>query len=193
MAGDLRICGGSARGRRIFSAPGRAVRPTSSRVREAIFSILGAHVADARVLDLFAGVGALGLEALSRGAASVDFVEEHPRHAAAIRQSLETLGFAQQARVLRMDVRRFLPRAPDAPAGGYDVVFVDPPYGDGLLPAVLPLLRTADIIAPGGVAVVEHGGALEDSVLSGWDPGRTYRYGKTGISLLYPAGPDQGE
>lgn len=193
VSGDLRISGGTARGRRIASAPGRAVRPTSSRVREAVFSILGERVSDAHVLDLFAGVGTLGLEALSRGAESVAFVEEHPRHAAAIHQSLESLGFAARASVVRMDVRRFLERRPSAPPGGYGVVFVDPPYDAGLLPVLLPLLAAADIIAPGGVAVVEHGGALEESLLAGWEPGRTYRYGKTSITLLYPVRRGHGD
>ncbi|MDH5526017.1 MAG: 16S rRNA (guanine(966)-N(2))-methyltransferase RsmD [Nitrospirota bacterium] len=194
MAGDLRIIGGSARGRRLASAPGQEVRPTSSRVREAIFSILMDRVPGAQVLDLFAGVGTLGLEALSRGAAAVLFLEQNPRHAAAINSSLETLGFDDRGRVMRMDVVRFLARGRAArPAGGFDVVFVDPPYAAGQLETTLPLLATADIIAPGGVAVVEHGAELAAKTTAGWEKGRTYRYGKTSVTLLFPDSPDQGD
>ena len=185
MAGDIRIIAGSARGRRLTSTPGQAVRPTSSRVREATFSILGAKVRGASVLDLFAGIGALGLEALSRGAEQVDFVEKAPRHAACIRTNLETLGFTAQGRVWVHDVAQTLARGQFTGAP-YDLVFLDPPYAPGAVARLLPPLLGADIIAPSGVVVAEHP-QRDVPEAPGWETGRTYRYGKTSVTLLYPA------
>jgi 16S rRNA (guanine966-N2)-methyltransferase len=118
----VRVVAGELRGRRLESPPGRATRPTSDRAREALFSILG-PVAGARVLDLYAGSGALAIEALSRGAAHADLVERDPRAAAAIRRNLDALGIAVAA-VHRRDVLAFL----RAGGGPYDLVFADPPY-----------------------------------------------------------------
>ena len=137
----LRIVAGEWGGRRIESPPGRGTRPTADRVREALFSILGERVAGARVLDLFAGSGALGLEALSRGGSSATFVERDERVAALLRRNIAGLG--AEGRVERADAVAFLA----ASAGEtYDIVFLDPPYssasrlGERLsqrLPAVL--------------------------------------------------------
>ena len=138
-----RIIAGRYGGRRIGAPPGTATRPTSDRVREALFSILGARVVDARVLDVFAGSGALGLEALSRGAASATFVETAPAALRALRANLEALG--ADAEVVRADALKWL-RAASAGTRQYDLVFLDPPYRQaealgaglsGLLPAVL--------------------------------------------------------
>ncbi len=143
---------GSYGGRRLAAPPGAATRPTSDRVREALFSILGARVRDARVLDLFAGSGALGIEALSRGAAGADFVDAAPGAVRAVRANLEQL--AIEARVHRADALQWL-RTASATGAQYDLVFLDPPYrlaerlGRGLaqsLPAVL---------APRAVVVTE--------------------------------------
>jgi 16S rRNA (guanine(966)-N(2))-methyltransferase RsmD len=109
----------------VVAPRGDATRPTSDRVREALFSILGGGVEGARVLDLFAGSGALGIEALSRGAAAAVFVDSSARAVAAIRSNLETLGI--EADVRRMDARAAL-RQPSAPLDLYDLVFLDPPY-----------------------------------------------------------------
>lgn len=138
-----RIIAGRYGGRRIGAPPGTGTRPTSDRVREALFSILGARVAGARVLDLFAGSGALGLEALSRGAATVTFVERAPAALRALQANVAAVG--ADAEVVRADALRWL-RAASAGARQYDLVFLDPPYGQaealgaelsGLLPAVL--------------------------------------------------------
>lgn len=191
MAGGIRIISGSARGRRVACAPGLAVRPTAARVREAVFSILGDRVAGARVLDLYAGAGTLGLEALSRGAARADFVEANRVHAAFIRENLEHMGFADRAGVFCQDVRRFVAqRRP----GGYDVAFVDPPYGAGELRHLLPALWDAHIMAPSGIIVVEHAQRPGGPPAGPWHTGRTYTYGKTAITLLHPPGaePDAG-
>jgi 16S rRNA (guanine966-N2)-methyltransferase len=138
-----RIIAGRYGGRRIGAPPGSGTRPTSDRVREALFSILGARVAGARVLDLFAGSGALGLEALSRGAGAVTFVEAAPPALRALRANVAALG--ADADVVRADALKWL-RAASAGARQYDLVFLDPPYRQAetlgaalseLLPAVL--------------------------------------------------------
>lgn len=125
----MRIVGGKWRGRQIKAPPGEAVRPTADRVREAWMSILGARLPGARVLDLFAGSGALGLEALSRGAHSVDFVESAPRTLATLAANIALLGDAGRTVVHRRDAMQFV-HALDA--GAFDVAFADPPYGVGL-------------------------------------------------------------
>ena len=117
----MRVVAGEFRGRRLAAPRGSRTRPTADRVREALFSMLG-DVSGARVLDLYAGSGALGIEALSRGAESAVFVERDPRAVAAIERNLESLGVEEE--VLREDVVRFLRRA----SGIFDLVFCDPPY-----------------------------------------------------------------
>jgi 16S rRNA (guanine966-N2)-methyltransferase len=117
----VRVVAGEFRGRRLAAPRGTRTRPTADRVREALFSMLG-DVSGARVLDLYAGSGALGIEALSRGADSAVFVERDPRAVAAIERNLESLGVEEE--VLRDDVVRFLRRG----SGTFDLVFCDPPY-----------------------------------------------------------------
>ena len=121
----MRVVAGLYGGRRLVAPAGSATRPTSDRVREALFSVLGNSVQGARVLDLYAGSGALGIEALSRGAASAVFVDQAPKAIAAIRANLEALGI--EAPVHRMQARAAL-RPPPTAASAYDLVFLDPPY-----------------------------------------------------------------
>jgi 16S rRNA (guanine966-N2)-methyltransferase len=148
----MRVVAGAWGGRRLEAPPGAATRPTSDRVREALFSILGLRVVGARVLDLFAGSGALGIEALSRGAASAEFVDAQAAAVRVVRANLERLG--AEGRVHRSDAVQWL-RAASRAGAQYDLVFLDPPYrlaerlGQGLadgLPAVL---------APRAVVVAE--------------------------------------
>jgi 16S rRNA (guanine966-N2)-methyltransferase len=141
----MRVVAGEFRGRRLKAPPGRSTRPTSDRVREALFSILGPAVLDgARVLDLFAGSGALGIEALSRGAREAVFVESDARAAATIHANLDSLG--AHARVHRRDALAWLESAASG-AEAFDVVFADPPYSSagraaGRLSELLPPLLT---------------------------------------------------
>ena len=118
----MRIVAGAFKGRRLQAPKGRRTRPTADRVREGLFSMLG-DVSGARVLDLYAGSGALGIEALSRGAARVTFVDSDPRAVTAIRRNLEAIGLDQEVR--RLDALRYLARAEPA---SFDLVFIDPPY-----------------------------------------------------------------
>ena len=148
----MRVIAGTWGGRRLQAPPGDATRPTSDRVREALFSVLGGRVADARVLDLFAGSGALGIEALSRGAASATFVDSAPAAIRALRANLDALGATAEVR--RQDARRFLGGA-SAGAREYDLVFLDPPSRlasrlGGELSAILPA-----VLAPGGAVIAE--------------------------------------
>jgi 16S rRNA (guanine966-N2)-methyltransferase len=148
----MRVIAGDYRGRRLRAPPGATTRPTSDRVREALFSVLGDRVHGARVLDLFAGSGALGIEALSRGAAEATFVDDAPGAIRAVKANLDMLG--AEAEVRRADVRRFLGGA-RAAARQYDLVFLDPPYRlagrlGGELTAALPA-----VLAPGAVVVAE--------------------------------------
>jgi 16S rRNA (guanine(966)-N(2))-methyltransferase RsmD len=148
----VRVIAGRWGGRRLQAPPGRETRPTSDRVREALFSVLGAGVEDARVLDLFAGSGALGLEALSRGAAGATFVESAPVALRALRANLAALG--AEAEVVRADARRFL-RAASTDARQYDLIFLDPPYRlAGRLGRELSELL-GPVLASGAVVVAE--------------------------------------
>jgi 16S rRNA (guanine966-N2)-methyltransferase len=129
----MRIVAGRWRGRTIAAPDGRQVRPTADRVREAWLSIVGPLLPDARVLDLCAGSGALGIEAVSRGAASADLVEIAPQSLRAIRENLESLDAGDAIRVHRQDALRFIA---GLEAGAYDVAFADPPYDLEMGPAI---------------------------------------------------------
>ena len=148
----MRVIAGQWGGRRLQAPPGAATRPTSDRVREALFSVLGDRVAGADVLDLFAGSGALGIEALSRGAATATFVDSASASIRAVHANLEAVGAGAEVR--RSDARRFLGAA-SAASRQYDLVFLDPPYRlagrlGSELTAILP-----DVLAPGAVVVGE--------------------------------------
>jgi 16S rRNA (guanine966-N2)-methyltransferase len=145
---ELRITGGELGGRRIHAPKGAKLRPTTERVREAVFSILG-DISGARVLDLFCGTGALAIEALSRGAAEATLVDTHPR---AARRNVEDLDLTDRATVVRADATRFLRRAEQ---GSYDLVLCDPPYrlADRHTADLVPLIR--GVLAESGRVMTE--------------------------------------
>lgn len=147
---------GTAGGRRLDAPPGRDVRPTADRVREALFSSLGPVVGGARVLDLFAGSGALAIEALSRGAASATLVERDRRAAAVAERNLARTGLSERARLVRADATAFA-RHPEG--GPFDLVLADPPYGDPLggVYALVTQLHAGGFLAPDAMVVVERG------------------------------------
>ena len=154
----MRIVAGRHRGRRLLAPPGEKVRPTSDRAREALFNILlhgqlaaeGIPFTGAAVLDAFAGTGALGLEALSRGAAEAAFIEQDPEALATLRRNIAALGEDGRARIVSGDATR-PPRAPSA----YALVFLDPPYRSGLAAAALTALDATGWLTPDALAVVE--------------------------------------
>lgn len=148
--GRLRVAGGSARGIPLVEPRGHRLRPTSGLVREAVFNIVGDLVTGARVLDGYAGTGALGIEALSRGAGSAVFVEANPAACRAILDSLARTGLASQATVLRGK----LPGALESLTGPFDLVLLDPPYDATEASELLTMLD--ELLAPGATVVFEH-------------------------------------
>ena len=147
----MRIVGGEARGRPLRAVPGRSTRPTSDRVRQSLFDVLGQRCDGLRVLDLFAGTGALGLEALSRGAEAATLVDEDKDACAVALRNAESLGYAARCTVMREDVFRALARLP----GPYDLVFSDPPYAARASGRILEALAKGPLLAGGGRAVLE--------------------------------------
>lgn len=176
----MRVTGGALRNRHVHAPRGRAVRPTPGRVREALFSILGAEVAQARVLDLYAGTGALGFEALSRGAAHVTFVEAHRPTAAALRAAAEQFGVAERSEVFAAPAER----AAKLLVGRYDLVLADPPYALGFPAPAFAALAAAGLIDAQTTVVLEHAGRLPLPPTPGFIALRTERYGDVALSFL---------
>ena len=181
--GTLTITGGTLRSRRVPTPAGRDVRPTPARVKEALFAILGTRVDGARVLDLFAGSGALGFESLSRGAAHVTFVERHRPTAQALRTTAQRLGVAERCAVLTLPAER----AAGAVDGRYDVVFADPPYAQPYPAGAFATLRSRGAIDAATTVVYEHaarGAAPADPAMR---VEREERYGEVALAFLRPA------
>jgi len=151
----MRVIAGKAKGRRLFAAPGMKARPITDRVKASVFDILAWRLAGARCLDLFAGTGALGIEALSRGAATAVFVECDPRMVGVIRRNLEATSLGELGNVMHADVR-WAVRVLAGREGPFDVVFIDPPYGHGLAPVALELVARHGLVDESGVVVVRH-------------------------------------
>jgi 16S rRNA (guanine966-N2)-methyltransferase len=178
----MRVVAGKFKGRRLRAVPGSATRPTSDRVREALFSILGDRVVDTRVLDLFAGTGALAIEALSRGAASAILVEQAPQAVAVIRSNLQALDLGRVAIVRRTKAETYLRSQRDGP---FDLVFLDPPYalGVGVLAGLLARLERG-ALASGAVVAVETAAKAEPPPWpAGLVPDTPRRYGDTALHL----------
>jgi 16S rRNA (guanine966-N2)-methyltransferase len=179
----MRIVGGRFRGRTL-AAPGDArTRPTSDRVREAIFNILAHGIADcelegARVLDLFAGTGALGLEALSRGAAYCLFVEEDAEARALIRRNVEALGLTGATKIFRRDATDL---GPAGRQGGFALAFLDPPYGQGLAERALASAAEGGWLAAGAIAVVEERKGAAIALPAGYAAIDTRSWGDTEV------------
>ena len=174
----MRVVAGSLRGRRLSVPPGRRTRPTSDRVKEATFNALVSLdvLRDAEVLDLFAGSGALGIEALSRGARHCTFVEDARPAVAAIRENVRVLGLSDRTTIVPMNVGRYLSGTAVASA---DVALVDPPYDFDEWPALLAAI-------PAGLVVAESDHAV---IAAGWDVVRDRRYGTTHVTILRRAAP----
>lgn len=176
----LRVSGGEARGRRL-KAP-KNIRPTQGMVKQAIFNMVGPGIDGARVLDLFAGSGALGIEALSRGAAMVTFVDREPRGLAILRQNLDALGFKQRARVVRADVGRWIEASPEELATA-DLIFLDPPYGDAVFDRALQAIDRSESRA---IVVAEYSRRQQLPTLGRLQAIRERRYGDTMLAVMRP-------
>ncbi|HUF60695.1 MAG TPA: 16S rRNA (guanine(966)-N(2))-methyltransferase RsmD [Verrucomicrobiales bacterium] len=181
----MRVIAGSAKKTHLL-VPRGIVRPTSDRVREAVFSMLGERVPGAKVLDLFAGTGALGIEALSRGAGSAVFVEKNRRAAQSIRANLERTGLSSLASIACDDVSTWMKRRP---AGPFDLIFADPPYlrNAGPSPYAAALLLSPDLprmIAPAGLLVLESPQSPAPAVAPPWRVRHARSYGETLVQLI---------
>jgi 16S rRNA (guanine(966)-N(2))-methyltransferase RsmD len=156
----MRVIAGIYRSRVLKSLKGLALRPTSDKLRETLFNVLGPDLARSRFVDLYAGTGAIGIEALSRGAAEVVFVENRPPAATLIRRNLESLDIRSGATVLAVDALRGLEKLasrPERKSAGFDFIFLDPPYAAAKDYArVLEFLGLANLLAPGGIVIAEH-------------------------------------
>ncbi|MBD0319087.1 MAG: 16S rRNA (guanine(966)-N(2))-methyltransferase RsmD [Gemmatimonadetes bacterium] len=171
----MRIVAGEWGGRRLVAPPGRGTRPTTDRVREAWMSAVDPYLDGARVLDLFAGSGALGLEALSRGAATATFVEQAPSALQSLRANLSALGAAGRAEVVRGDAVRYVA---GLEAGAFDLAFADPPYAQGFAAALAEAFAAVPFA---GLLCIEHGRNDELPELPG---ARTRRYGDTSLTFI---------
>lgn len=176
----MRIVGGAWRGRALKAPASQFIRPTSDRLRESVFDIL-AHAYDgpvngAAVIDLFAGTGALGLEALSRGAARVLFVDDGAEARALLRENIEALGAGGVTRVFRRDAAK-LGAAP--PGEKFSLAFLDPPYGKDLAPRAVAALLDGGWLTPGAMLVIEEAAKAEVALPEGAAPLETRRYGDT--------------
>ena len=181
----MRITGGRLAGRRL-EVPKGEVRPTADRVRESLFARLGC-LAGKRVLDLFAGSGALGFEALSRGAASVVFVDRSHAVLAAVRRNAEALGVAESVELRRGEAGAVLKRL--AGTGSFDLVFLDPPYAGERLVATLHQLAAAALLANDAVVVAESDRRHPPGAIEGLAAIDERRYGDTLITWFVPRGP----
>ncbi len=194
----MRVIGGAWRGRRIEFPDVPGLRPTADRIRETVFNWLQHAVADARCLDLFAGSGALGLEALSRGAREAVFVEQAVPAARALQQQLLRLGAANRGRVAEMGARRYLgSRAADAAAAGaeaFDLVFLDPPFGQNALPEYVALLAAGSWVKPGGLIYLECEKAAGEPVLpETWELLKSKSAGEVGYHLARAKASNHGQ
>lgn len=178
----LRIIGGNAKGRAMSSPGGPRTRPTSNMVRSAIFSMLEPYIDGARVLDLFSGTGALGMEALSRGAEWVDFLERDARQCAAINGTLRSLDFSAKSRVHRTQAER----APEVLEGPYHVILMDPPYSYKKLEPLLERIGESGLAVDGSVVAVEHSRRQDLPMeVDGLRCIKQRRYGETMVTLYH--------
>ena len=179
----MRVITGSARGRRLLELEGLETRPTTDRVKEGVFSALQFDIEGRRVLDLFAGTGQMGIECLSRGAASAVFVDQRKDAFEVVRKNLALTNLQDRGRVIHGDARDFIARTGER----FDLVFLDPPYASGLLEELLERITAPgfDILDPYGIIIAEHPAEKALPALPPcYHPLRTYRYGKIAVTLF---------
>lgn len=186
----MRVITGSARGRRLKELEGMETRPTTDRVKEGLFNILQFDIEGRRVLDLFAGTGQLGIECLSRGAASAVFVDRRADAVKLIRENLKVTDLQDRARVVAGDSVEYLKTQRER----FDIILLDPPYAAGLLEPVIGYITRFDILKTHGIIVAEH---PADSIPPAVEPPyrlhRSYRYGKIGLTVYRRSGNQENE
>ena len=177
----MRVITGKARGINLKTPDGMATRPTADRVKEALFSIIQYEIPSARVLDLFAGTGQLGIEALSRGARSAVFVDEREDACRLVRENLKRTKLESDARVIRSDYMQFLKCCTEK----FDIILLDPPYAEVFLENSLKSITEIDILQSGGIIVTER--PVEKPLLldfPGFTRSKDYKYGKTLLTIF---------
>ena len=185
----MRVISGSARGRMLDAVPGKNTRPTTDKVKESVFNILQFRLYDAAMLDLFAGTGQMGIEALSRGAAECVFIDRRADAVKLIQENLALCRLADRARVRQGDALPYL-RSGEK----FDIVFLDPPYASGLLQQALTDIAAFDICRPHGIIVAE---SAADTVLpdmpAPYSLYREYKYGKIKLTVYHRGGNEDAE
>ena len=184
----MRVITGTARGRRLNELKGMETRPTTDKVKESIFNCIQFDVEDARVLDLFAGTGQLGIEALSRGAQSAVFVDKRTDAAKLVRDNLALCQLSDRAQVICGDSMGYLSLLRTR----FDIIFLDPPYADDLLERAIAHIARFDILSPHGIIVAE---SPMDKALPALEAPygiyREYRYGKIKVTIYHRSGEDE--
>lgn len=176
----MRVISGSARGRRLKELPGMDTRPTTDQVKESIFNIIQFDVEGRRVLDLFAGTGQMGIEALSRGAVHATFVDLAPAAAKIVRENVELTRFTGAARVVQSDWRGFLSSCREK----FDLIFLDPPYKTDQLENAMQTIAAIDILSEHGIMICESPLDKElPDLAAPYQKGKEYRYGKIKVTL----------
>jgi 16S rRNA (guanine966-N2)-methyltransferase len=179
----MRIIGGNFRGRKLIALSGYDIRPTPDRVREAVFNILGPWIRETRVLDLYAGTGALGLESLSRGAKAAVFVDAALSSCEVIQKNIDLCKMAEKATLIHHDIISPFPQC--LRTDPFDLIFMDPPYGKGYVETTLGKSDFIDLLAPKGIVVVEQ--SFKESLAKSFNRLDIYRqkkYSKTLISFF---------
>lgn len=184
----MRVIAGLAKGKQLKTPEGMQTRPTTDRVKEALFSIIQFEIPGARVLDLFGGTGQLGIEALSRGAQSAVFVDAREDACKLIRENLKRTGFSDKAQVIRGDYLDYLKRCKDK----FDIILLDPPYAEVFLENALKFITEIDILQSGGIIISERpvGKDLPWDFL-GFTRSRDYKYGTTLLTLYRKQNAEQ--
>lgn len=184
----MRVITGSARGRRLVAPAGMDVRPTSDKVKEAVFSAVQFDLAGSAALDLFAGSGQLGIEALSRGARSCVFVDSSRISVETAKENIAAAGFRNEAVVMNSDSEQYLRMCRQS----FDIAFVDPPYKKGIIEKVMPLL--CGHMSDRGIVLCEHEKGLElPESFGSLVKRKTYRYGKTEVTLYRNGNEEEAE
>jgi 16S rRNA (guanine966-N2)-methyltransferase len=189
----MRIIAGTYRSRVLKSPKGLALRPTSDRLRETLFNVLGAGISGSRFLDVFAGTGAVGIEALSRGATYATFIENHGPSAALIRKNLASLEISSAVNVICADAVKGL--ATSSTSHQYDYIFIDPPYAATEdYSRVMKHVASSNILAPGGIVIVEHRKTFNIAEACGsLKRVRLLRQGDAALSFYRRVTPSQNE
>ena len=180
----MRVITGKAKGVVLKTPDGLKTRPTTDRVKEALFSIIQFDIPTAKVLDLFAGTGQLGIEALSRGASSAVFVDEQEASCRLVKENLMRTKLSAEAKVIRSDYVSFLKSCTDK----FDIVFLDPPYAEVFLENSLKKISEIDILSDRGIIICERPAEKQlDFEIPGLTRGKDYRYGKTWVTIFRKA------